>query len=207
MTYRPVRELPDPPPRPHKKKPKLTSAQFATNGYVLIEDAPTYDPRQVQFMKKKDLQRHEPPRTEDAPEPAPRKGSVLLPIGGGLFIGLLLLMFTINVLLPIWNSLQTQWHFGDSHIAHYDQSGNHFVGEVYRGFVTVYDIPEGHPERAQTFMLQSATDNAVVVFETRDVNSDGIPDVTVGTEGSPIGVTLYGTKDSSFSKNPPEATK
>lgn len=53
-------------------------------------------------------------------------------------------------------------------------------------------------------MLQSAQDNAVVVFEIRDVNSDGIPDVTVGTEGSPIGVTLYGTKDNAFSKNPPE---
>lgn len=69
----------------------------------------------------------------------------------------------------------------------------------------VYDISEGHPEKNQVFMLQSAQDNAVVVFETQDVNNDGIPDMTVGTEGSPIGVTLYGTKDNSFSKNPPES--
>lgn len=203
MKYRPVMQLSDPPPRPPaKKKPKLTTASFAHSGYVLIGDAPAYDPRQVQFMKKQGLQR---PRPDDEPEP--KKGSVLLPIGGGLFIGLLILMFTINVLLPLWNGLTTQWHYGDNHIAHYDQSRHHFVGEVYRGFVTVYDIPEGHPEKAQTFMLQSVQDNAVVQFETRDVNSDGIPDVTVGTEGSPIGVTLYGTKDSTFNKQPPEAGK
>lgn len=193
MAYRPVRELPDPPKQPAKKKPKLTTASFAHSGYVLVEDAPAYDPRQVQYMHKKDLQ--------------PKRGSILLPLGGGLFIGLLLLMFTINVLLPAWVNLTNQWHYGDNHIAHYDQSGHHFVGEVYRGFVAVYDIPEGHPEKAQTFMLQSAQDNAVVVFETRDVNSDGIPDVTIGTEGSPIGVTLYGNKDNTFSKQPPEAGK
>ncbi|GHO65939.1 hypothetical protein KSC_048310 [Ktedonobacter sp. SOSP1-52] len=203
MAYRPVREMPTPPEKPPKKKPKLTTASFAHSGYVLVEDAPAYDPRQVQFMKKQGLQRSRP---DDEPEP--KKGSVLLPIGGGLFIGLLLLLFTIiNVLLPAWNGLTTQWHYGDNHISHYEQSGHHFVGEVYRGFVTVYAIPEGHPEKAQTFMLQSAQDNAVVVFETRDVNSDGIPNVTIGTEGSPIGVTLYGTKDSTFNKQPPEAGK
>lgn len=68
----------------------------------------------------------------------------------------------------------------------------------------MYDIPSSHPEKAQTFMLQSEPDNAVVQFEIRDVNSDGIPDITVGTEGSPIGTTLYGTKDSTFVKTPPE---
>ena len=165
MTYRPVREMPTPPQKPNKKKPKLTTASFATNGYVLVEDAPpVYDPRQVQFMRKKDLQR--PPHTEDLPDPEPKKGSVLLPIGGGLFIGLLLLMFAINVLLPCWNALQTQWHYGDNHIAHHEQSGHHFVAEVYRGFVTVYDIPESHPEKGKIFMLQSAQDNAMVVFDT-----------------------------------------
>lgn len=45
-------------------------------------------------MRKKDLELH----YEDEPEP--KKGSVLLPLSGGLFIGLLILMFTINVLLP-----------------------------------------------------------------------------------------------------------
>ncbi|EFH87643.1 hypothetical protein Krac_8987 [Ktedonobacter racemifer DSM 44963] len=192
--------MPTPPDKPHKKKPKLTTASFAHNGYMLVEEAPPFDPRQIQFMKKKDLQRYDD-------EPEPKKGSVLLSIGGGLFIGLLLLMFTVNVLLPAWNGLQAQWHYGDAHISHYEQSGHHFIGEVYQGFVTVYDILEGHPEKAQTFMLQSATDNAVVQFETRDVNNDGIPDVTVGTKGSPIGVTLYGTKDNSFAKQPPESTK
>lgn len=201
MTYIPVREMPTPPKEPTRKNPKLTAASFANNGYVLVEDVPACDPRQVQFMKKKDLQRHS--TIEDLPEP--KKGNAVLILGVGMCVGLLLLMFTINVLLPWWNGLQTQWHYGDSHMSHYDQSGHHFVGEVYRGFVTVYDIPEGYPEKGQTFMLQSAGDNAVVVFETRDVNNDGIPDVTVGTEGSPIGVTLYGTKDNTFSKNPPEA--
>ncbi|GHO56638.1 hypothetical protein [Ktedonobacter robiniae] len=202
MTYIPVRELPDP---PNKKKPKLTTASFATNGYVLVEDArPTYDPHQIQFMKKKELQRHNDQTTEDLPEPRPKKGNAVLLLGIGMSVGLLPLLSTINVLLPCWNGLQTQWHYGDSHMTHYNQSGHHFVGEVYRGFVTIYDIPEGHPENSQTFMLQSAGDNAVVVFETRDVNSDGIPDVTVGTEESPIGVTLYGTKGNSFSKNLPE---
>lgn len=203
MPYIPVRELPDPPPPPKKKKPKLTANSFSTNGYVLVEEAP-FDPRQVRFMRKKDLQR--PPDTEDLPDD-PKKGGWLLPLGGGLFIGLLLLMFTVGVLLPWWNGLQTQWHFGDAHISHYDQSGHHLVSEVFWGFVTVIDIPEGHPEHSQVFMLQGAPDNAVVQFETRDVNNDGIPDVTVGTESSPIGVTLYGTKDGGFSKTPPEGNK
>lgn len=142
--------------------------------------------------------------TEDLPESRHQKSSILLPLGGGMCGALFLLIFLVSVVLPWWNSLQNQWHYGDSHVSHFDYHGHHFIGDVYRGYVTVFDIPENHPEKSRVFLLQSATDNAVVRFEIRDTNNDGIPDVTVGTEGSPIGTTLYGTKDNAFSKTPPE---
>ncbi|GHO72984.1 hypothetical protein KSD_07550 [Ktedonobacter sp. SOSP1-85] len=140
-------------------------------------------------------------------EARPRQSNALLIIGAGMAGALLLIWLMVMVVIPLWNGLQTQWHYGDAHVSHYDLGEHHLVGEVYRGFVTVYDIPQGHPDKAHVFLLQSATDNAVVQFETRDANSDGIPDITVGTEGSSIGITLYGYKDGSFSQQPPQEGK
>ncbi|EFH90309.1 hypothetical protein [Ktedonobacter racemifer] len=144
------------------------------------------------------------PHTEDLLEKTCKQGNGLLNIGIGMCTALLLLMFLLNVVLPWWNWLQTQWHYGDVHVSHFDFHGHHFIGEVYRGYVTVFDVPNGHPEKSQVFLLQSAQDNTPVQFETRDVNNDGITDVTVGTDGSSIGITLYGTKDGVYSKTPPE---
>lgn len=191
--YRPIRDM-----RPERN---------AARSFSQTADV-TYAPRPLPKQRPKPATTHQRaeqlPRTEDLPETPSKRGNGLLIPGIGMCAGLLLLMFAINVLLPWWNALQTQWHYGDSHASHFDYHGHHFMGEVYRGFVTVYDIPDGHPEKSRVFMLQSAQDNAVIAFEVQDVNHDGIQDVTIGIEGSPIGITLYGTKDGSYSKTPPE---
>lgn len=185
--------------RPILEAQTRSFAQTADVAYM-PKPLPKQRPKPASVQRTQQL-----PDTEDLPPP--KKGNWLLPLGVGMCGGLLLLMFTITILLPAWNNLNNQWHYGDNHVSHFDVRGHHFVGEVYRGFVTVYDIPNGHPENSHVFMLQSASENAVVVYQVQDVNHDGIPDITIGTDGSPIGITLYGTKDNSFVKNPPETDK
>ncbi|GHO67582.1 hypothetical protein KSC_064740 [Ktedonobacter sp. SOSP1-52] len=231
--YRSVRDLKGQEVKTSKGKDKLEARSLSRNGCVARDEwyDDDGDPRVVlvprvkghssqggRQIRQNSQDKRKPTSRERAypvydtgetegQEARPHHNNALLIIGAGMAGTLLLLWLLVMVVIPWWNGLQTQWHYGDSHVSHYDLGEHHFLGEVYRGFVTVYDIPQGHPEKSRVFMLQSATDNAVVQFEIRDANSDGIPDITVGTEGSSIGVTLYSYKDGSFSQQPPQEGK
>lgn len=211
--YRSVRDLSGQEPTTSKGKSKLEARSLSRHGWYEDEEVvlvPRLKRRTSQGKQKPvHKQRAYPSYDTEQPEEQerPRKSNALLIIGAGMAGTLLLIWLMVMVVIPLWNGLQTQWHYGDQHVSHYDLGEHHFVGEVYRGYVTVYDIPQGHPEKARVFMLQSATDNAVVQYEARDANSDGIPDIIVGTEGSSIGTTLYGYKDGSFNQQPPKEDK
>lgn len=215
--YRSVRDLGGQEVMTSKGKGKLEARSLSRNGCVAPDG--WYEDEEVVLVprlkghssqgkqKPVNKQRAYPAYDTEEPEEQERPRNGLLIIGAGMAGTLLLLWLMVMVIIPWWNGLQAQWHYGDAHVSHYDLGEHHFVGEVYRGFVTVYDIPQGHPEKSRVFMLQSSTDNAVVQFETRDANSDGIPDITVGTEGSSIGVTLYDYKDGSLNQQPPQEGK
>jgi hypothetical protein len=135
----------------------------------------------------------------------------LVPIGIVAIVGVFGYMLVTGYILPAWNHLSSQWHYGDARINYQTMT----IQGVPRGLVAIgyhgklivlllanpqdkhsqaieYIIPEYFPDG----------DSRAVTLIVTDVNHDGIPDIVVHvsetTQAQSVDPVLYGRPDGTF---------
>jgi hypothetical protein len=115
-------------------------------------------------------------------------------------------------IVPIYNNIQTQWHYGDARITLLLADVGHggvstFIAFDNGGQVIVIELPGGSIDHARLYrtgeIVGDNADHRIITLSTQDVNGDGKPDLIIHVEGMSSSMVMYNT-GSSFSWIPPK---
>jgi hypothetical protein len=109
--------------------------------------------------------------------------------------------FWQQTVVPAFQGLQDQWHYGDSHISQFDANVghggvSHFLAEYYQGAIIVIEIPEGNFNNTHVYTLTGMVDGSgstVILLSTEPGKIPGKPDLVIQVEESNFHMVLYNT--------------
>lgn len=103
--------------------------------------------------------------------------------------------------VPWWNRLQDQWHYGDNRITQFDANVghggiSHFLAEDYHGSFLLIEILEANPQNTHLYALTglvSPNSNPVLQLSLQPGTTPGKPNLLLQVEGTPFTVLLFNT--------------
>jgi hypothetical protein len=124
----------------------------------------------------------------------------------GMLITLTLWALAIYVVIPWWNGIVDQWHYGDAKVfltgADVGHGGySQFLADDNAGMIVVVEIVnQKYTVYSATTLVGTNADHRIVTLDIRDVNNDGKLDVVVNVEGMNMPIVLL-NNGKSFSWN------
>jgi hypothetical protein len=151
-------------------------------------------------QKRSHVERHTEPPVRPAPRRRLRHGVVALVLVGVL-VALGCIIIWQQAVIPAFQGLQDQWHYGDSHLTQMDANVghggvSHFLAEYYQGAIVVVEIPEKNFKNANIYTLTNmigASSDTVILLSTEPGKIPGKPDLLIQVQGSSISIVLYNT--------------
>lgn len=145
---------------------------------------------------------------DEQPIERPRGHRTLTVFITTLIIGLCLLTLWVSIVVPWWQGIQDQWHYGSSRITQMDANVGHggachFITEYYKGAIVVIEIPYANTNATHTYIIPGiAADGSapVILLNTKKDSSTGRLDLVVQVAGTNFATVLYNT-GSAFSEN------